>query len=227
MTNPARTNKHTRLGLALACLTLPVVITSCGKKEDQAADSSAFTPAPVTPPPAPRLRPADLGLASKVQFPAELMPENEDEARGVASLANAIASGDADNLAGMLDRADAAVLSELRESGDWERSTAATTAVRVVSLQSTGSSVRVGLAIEDPAGAYLLGWEGTQSRGSWTFRALPVVSPPASKASDLDGVALAEMDVPAVGPVIEDAPPPRPPVDQNQRRRPATRGLGG
>lgn len=219
MTNPALTNKNTRLGLALACLALPVIVSSCGKKEDQAADTGAYTPAPVAPPPAPRLRPADLGLASKVQFPAELMPDNEDEARGVASLANAIAAGDADNLAGMLDRADAAVLSELRESGDWERSTAAMTAVRVVSLQSTGSSVRVGLALEDPAGAYLLGWEGTQSRGEWTFRALPVVSPPASKASDLDGVALAEMDVPAVGPAIEDAPPPRPPVDQNRRRR--------
>lgn len=219
MTNPKRTDNHTRLGLALACLTLPVVLSACGKKEEQTADSGAYTPAPVAPPPAPRLRPADLGLAPKVQFPAELMPVNEDEARGVASLANAVADGDADALAAMLDRADAALLAELRESGDWESSTAAASAVRVVALESTGASVRVGLAIEDAAGAYLLGWEGTQSRGAWSFRALPVVSPPASKASDLDGVALAEMDVPAVGPVIEDAPPPRPPVNQNRRRR--------
>lgn len=172
------------------CLSL-LVMASCGKKEEPAATAPANAPsAQNTPTYDTRLRPSDLNLVESVQFPVERIPASEDAARAVAALANAIAQGDADALRGMLGRSDAGVLDFLVSSGDWAESTSNTTVVRVCALEATDNSVRVGLGLEDDTGAYLLGWEGQQSRGVWQFSALPVNSPPAAQASDLDGAAL-------------------------------------
>jgi len=224
--------------LGLAALTLACLAPlACEKKQPGASlgGRSSSTSAPSTepaappPPPAPvALSPADLDLAPGAQFPAQFIPVDESAARAIAALASAIALGDADALAGMIDRADAAVLEHLRETGQWDDATAGVT-VRVVAVEPADPGVRVGLAIQDDAGAYLIGWEGAPARGVWTFRSLPVESPAAARAADLDGAALALMDIPAPGPEIQDAAPTRPPVEENPRgrRRRTGTGLGG
>lgn len=227
--NPLPRSRRVALMLAVAAL----FAVGCGKKKESTALNGGSRAAPIAPAPAPaptRLSPADLGLAQGVQFPAERIPADGDAARAIAALANAIATGDADALDTMLDRADSAVLANLRHSGAWKQATGATKVVRVVSIEPSDAGVRVGLAIEDDAGAYLLGWEGQPSRDGWSFRALPVRSPAAARAGDLDGVKLALMDIPAVRPEAEENAPAPPPVDAKGRgaspRRPSGGGLG-
>jgi len=222
--------------IAAALAASVVFAAGCEKKEShtglggRSGSTKAQAAARPAPPPPVRaaLTPADLQLAPGAQFPAQLIPTDESAARAVAALANAVATGDADALAGMIDRSDAAVLGHLRESGDWDRATDSVT-VRVVAVEPADPGVRVGIAIEDQTGAYLIGWEGAPTRNAWTFRSLPVESPPAARASDLDGVALALMDIPAPGPALDEAAPARPPVNTKPQRRRSgrRRGLGG
>lgn len=186
-----------RIAAAMALCAVVGALTSCGKKEEQAPTPQQTTnTAPTTPIEQPRLRPSDLNLAEGVQFPIERIPANESAARAVASLANAIAQGDSEALRSMLDRADVGVLEFLVSTGAWAESTDAATVVRVCALEATDNTMRVGLGIEDPSGAYLLGWRGEESRGAWRFAAIPVASPPAAQASDLDGASLQDMTSP-------------------------------
>jgi len=182
--------------------------------------------------PSRRLQPSDLGLVQGVEFPVERIPDDADAARAAASLANAIKSGNADALGAMLDPADDAVLEHLVDTGAWGDSAAATQIVRISSIEPAGDTIRIGLALQDDHGAYLLGWQGEHSRGAWQFSSLPVKSQIASRAMDLDGAALEEMNIPVAGPVVKEAEAKRPPVDKNKRARPRKRstrpgGLGG
>lgn len=228
-----------RLGpaaLLLIGLVAASTFAGCKKKAEQ---SSLHTPRQTTTQSSvavrpTRLRPEDLALAPGVQFPAERVPDDEASARAVASLASAIASGDAATLRGMLDSPDAAVLDQLVASGQWAQSAEAISVVRVSVLEGTDAKIQVGLGIQDDRGAYLLGWEGAPARGGWQFHALPVKSPQAARASDLDGASLTELDIPTPEPVVAESAPSRPPTDKNkknrsrggQRRRRSTIGPG-
>lgn len=200
MTSPHKPRFQHGLWLPILMIVGAALQTSCSKEEENTAPPPTTSQGPSTAPPEqPRLRPDDLNLAEGVQFPIERIPGDESAARAVASLANAIARGDDQALANMLDRPSAGVLDHLVSTGAWSDAVESNQVVRVCALESSNGALRVGLGIEDERGAYLLGWNGQQSRGAWTFSAIPVESPPASTATDLDGASLQDMTPPSAG----------------------------
>jgi len=211
----------------LPALLLTLALTACGGENEQ---SNANDEANQRPAPAPRVDPmAGLEMDPRVQFPRERAPATPELAQSVAALASAIAAGDADRLRELVDPPTAAVLDELVGTGAWQEETGAIEVGRVVALESQEESAKVGLAVQDPRGAYLLGWEGSNLRGGWVFTGFAVQgAPEASRAAQLDGAALAEAALPELGPERDLTPEEfRPPIDERQRRRGSRRGGGG
>ncbi len=217
-----RTLDATIRALAAACLAgvAGVSLTACGgDKNDQ---QSQLDQPRERPEPRPRVDPmAELDIDPRVQFPEQRAPATRELAQAVADLASAIAAGDADRLRQLVDAPTEAVLDELVESGAWEEETGDIEVVRVVNLESEEGVAKVGFAVQDPRGAYLLGWEGSELRGGWVFTGFAVDgAPEAARAAELDGAALVEAALPEPGP--ESAANPeelRPPVDEDNRRR--------
>lgn len=155
-------------------------------------------PPPPPPPPKQAARPVDAqSFVSdpRVQFPQEHAPIDESLARAVANFASALASGDASVIRPMLDNPGRAVLDEQVETGAWERETEGIEVVRVVSLTRNGENASFTLAVQDPRGAYLLGWKAVQSNGeSWIIGGAPAPDTRAARASDLAGAVAPESE---------------------------------
>jgi len=216
--------------LMMLVLLSPMLIAGCKKKTSLSggrSNTQSSTPTAQQHTRPVRLTPDELNLAAKVQFPANMVPDDEQAARAVASFASALSTGDSDALASLLDRSDAAVLDRLVASGGWDAGSDAIKVVRVCMVDEDAGSLRLGLGIEDDRGAYLLGWSAALQRDGWKFSALPIESPIASKASDLDGVELINTNIPEPGPVVAETVPTKAPVDTKKKRsgsrRPARR----
>jgi hypothetical protein len=188
-----------RPGLAttalLAALSLSLAtVSGCAQKKKKAP--------PPPPPPAPVVetpQPVDIDgvLAemkpdARVKFANETSPADRTLAEGVIHLADYIAKGDSAKLKGMLDRSAQTVLDELVSNGAWTDETKKIEQVRVVYLSDTlekhPDSATVAMAIQDPAGAYLLGWTlRRDGDGPWTVSAAPTPADSKARASDFDG----------------------------------------
>lgn len=183
------------VGAALAAGAM-TLLAGCGGEEQAEAPQQAPRPTQQVE----RVDPfEDLELDPRVEFPRSREPASPEQAQAVADLASAIASADEDRLRGMLNEPARAVLDTLIENGQWGQAVQGIEMVRVVALDGEGASTRVGLAVQDPQGAYVLAWEGAPANGSWQWTGLAVDAPQAERASELDGLALAEAPVPEPG----------------------------
>jgi hypothetical protein len=189
-----RTKPTTRFGihaaLVVALLASGASLSACKKEEP---------PPPPPPPPrkvAQKVDAQSLVSDPRVQFPQDHAPTSESLARAVAQLASAIASGNNTAFAGLLDGPSKEVLAEQVKSGAWARETSDIEVVRVVGLTSDAESATLTLAVQDPRGAYLLGWKGVSSGDLWTFGGAQSPDTRAPRASDLDN-AVAAPEAPA------------------------------
>ena len=185
----AMTRPTTRLGvhaaLAVALLAGGVSLSACKKEEP---------PPPPPPPPrkvAQKVDAQSLVSDPRVQFPQDQAPTNESLARAVADLASALASGDDAAFAALLDGPSKQVLAEQVANGSWARETANIEVVRVVALTADADSASVTLAVQDPRGAYLLGWKAVPSGDLWTFGGAQSPDTRAPRAADLDNAVAA------------------------------------
>lgn len=196
----ARTGRRAALLLPVGIIAGMVAISmpGCGGDDEQAQ-------APERPQrPAPREEKPDPfeGLAKdpRVEFPRSREPATPAQAQAVADLASAIARGDEKRLRELLDTPAEAVLDTLISDGVWGDATGGIETVRVVALEGPEVDTRVGLAIQDPRGAYVLGWAGSPAgAGAWQWTGLAIEAPSAARASELDGIALAEAGIPTPG----------------------------
>ena len=177
------------------------------------SDSSS-APKPQTqapPPPVREVKPQvsldSLRLHKKVQFPEERTPSSQEIAEAIAEFASAIASGAEDRMQSMVSGRDQLLLSTLIESGEWRRQTESIELIRVCAINEVDSGrFQVGFGVQDSLGAFLSAWEATGSGNSWTFTGFAANPRFASKASDLDGVALTAQALP------EATKPPETPI---------------
>jgi hypothetical protein len=135
---------------------------------------------------------AEMKPDARVKFAGETAPADRTLAEGVVHLADFLAKGDSSKLKGILDRSAQTVLDELVSNGAWTDETKKIEQVRVVYLSDTlekhPDSATVAMAIQDPAGAYLLGWTlRREGEGAWTVSAAPTPSDFKPRASDFDG----------------------------------------
>lgn len=182
--------------LLTAALLAGLAFSGCTKKKKP--------PPPPPPPPPPKVvipDPIDvqallqeLKTDARVQFPQAMAPADRVMAESIIRLANAIAKGDATGMRPMLDRPAQLVLDELTTGGDWGSETRKIEQVRIVSLTGTQeerpAATTVGMAIQDPRGAYLLAWNGARAGEGWTFRNQPCQAEVKRRASDFDGVTI-------------------------------------
>jgi hypothetical protein len=204
---PRRPGFATSALLALLSLSLAAA-PGCQKKKKK-------PPPPPPPPPVVEAPPepidingllAEMKPDARVKFASETSPADKSLAEGVVRLADFIAKGDSSKLKGMLDRSAQTVLDELVSTGAWSDETRKIEQVRVVYLSDTDQkhpdSATVAMAIQDPAGAYLLGWTlSRQGEGSWTVSAAPTPPDAKPRASDFDGQRISGASL---------SPPPEP-----------------
>lgn len=171
-----------RVALACAILAPSLTLTVGCKKEEP--------PPPPPPPPRQVARPVDAqSFVSdpRVQFPQEHAPTDESLARAVADFASALANGDDGAMTSMLDAPGRSILAEQVQTGAWERETSTIETVRVVALTLDGDSADLTVAVQDPRGAYLLGWKAVRdANDAWVFGGAPAPDARAPRASDLD-----------------------------------------
>ncbi len=171
-------------------------LTSCKKEEP---------PPPPPPPPPPRIeqpKPLDAGsvlqsmdVDARVEFAEDASPVSRDLAQAAIKLADAIARGDDEALRAMLDRTDHGALDRLIASGQWYDATGKLEAVRIVSI-NTGSrldpapeAAEIGLAVQDPDGAYVMLWAGRKVFDDWVFAAKPASDEVRARATAWDGAS--------------------------------------
>src|ERR1041384_3999964 len=194
---PRRNSPYRRLATSALLVTLSLSLASasgCAKKKKK-------PPPPPTPPPVVEAPPepvdingvlAEMKPDARVKFADQTSPADRTLAEGVIHLADYIAKGDSSKLKGMLDRSGQTVLDELVSVGAWSDETKKIEQVRVVYLSDTAEkhpdSATAAMAIQDPAGAYLLGWTlKREGEGAWTVSAAPTPSDSKPRASDFDG----------------------------------------
>ncbi|MFG0259169.1 MAG: hypothetical protein ACF8LK_02360 [Phycisphaerales bacterium JB041] len=173
-------------------------LASC-KKEEPAP--------PPPPPPPPRVeapKPLDaasvlqsMNVDARVEFAEGAAPVDRGLAEAAIRLADALAQGDDAALRGMLDRSDHGALDKLIGDGQWYEATGRIEAVRVVSIDDGARLNRaperadVGLAVQDPDGAYIMLWAGRKVLDDWMFTARPATGQVRGRASSWDGVSSA------------------------------------
>lgn len=214
---------------------LLLTLGACGEKKQARAPAPA--PVETVAAPAPErkapLRDSLDGLAldPKVVFPRTQSPSSRDIAEAIASLAGAIAEGDSKSLHPMLDKPNQVILDDLVQSGAWQQSTGSISKVRVCALEENGQSILVGLGIEAPDGAYLLGWSGERLGSGWLFSGIALdTAASAMTAAELDEGSLTARDVPVPGAIVDDSFDPTvndPRRDGKSRRRGSRSGGGG
>ncbi len=148
-------------------------------------------PPPVAPPPPPDPSEALRRLDSNVQFPEENLPSSLDVAEAIVAFANTFKGGDRDEVASVLSPASQDDMRTMITAREWAKIMERVEAVRVCVVEDFGSSeVRLGLGIQEPDGAYLLGWEGSKVGGAWQWEAVAVGDPRAARVAQLDANAL-------------------------------------
>lgn len=206
-TNQMRSPSRAARTAALLFITAAILMTPTGCNDSEQQQAAA--PAPVATAPAPRVDPLDnLDMDPRVQFPQSRTPQTKAFAQAVATLATAIATGDADQMDAMLDPSASAVLEKLLSNGGWSEQTAGVETVRIVAIEEAADTGKVALAIQDPAGAYALAWDAKNVGGQWLFTGLKLAEDNliASRASEFDGLILSEASLPELLP--EPAPLP-------------------
>lgn len=183
-----------RVALSGVVCALVAFVPSCDKKKEEQA------PVAYTPPPPPPPDPMEgLKLDPRVQFPQERAPTTPELAQAVATLASALAKGDAPGAKSVLDAEARAIVDEMVEAGQWEAGTKGIEAVRVCILkeQAEASIATVGLGIQDARGAYLLAWRGSNVSGAWEFEPMPLDETEATQVALLDEAQLLSRTLPA------------------------------
>lgn len=165
---------------AIAALLSPLSMTGCSKKKE------APKPVAVKPPPPPPPAPTPVNLDSvrasvdvdaRVQFPQSQAPVDEDLARSIFELTNALAKLDAQSLASVLSPAGQTILDEV--ASEWYDEQVE--GVRVVFISPTAKTTRnaadalVVTAIADNTGdPMVLAWSAQrQGTGPWQFTPAP------------------------------------------------------
>jgi hypothetical protein len=228
MTHPTPDNPLLRAAAAAAAgalLASALFLSACDKKAPQAA----APPPQQAPAPQPEAAPADpregLALAPKVVFAPDAKPETKEQAQAAAALAGALASGDAARLRDLLDEPARAVLDELQDSGAWAETTKGIEQVRICAVEPSEDALRLGLAVQDDSGAYLLAWDGREIDGRFLFTGLALAQDASHEtAAEFDGVALTPRIVPTVRAEIAETGPdpskdPRREQENTGRRR--------
>ncbi len=189
--------KRTSLVLSVGAALVLSAFAGCEKKK----------PPPPPPPPPPKKvvkatpDPVDInGVMSsvkpdgRVQFPQSHAPADRTLAEATIRFASALAKGDAKEFGSMLDPGAKAILEELVSSGGWAEQTKKIEQVRVVSLSNTGeekpASASVGLAVQVPGQAFLLGWTGTRVGEAWMFKNAWADGATKARASEFDGASV-------------------------------------
>lgn len=189
------TRVSARVLCALAAVTM-LGLASC-KKEEPAP--------PPPPPPPPRIeqpKPLDassvlqsMDVDARVEFAEDAAPVSRDLAQAAIKLADAIARGNDEALRAMLDPADHGALDRLIASGQWYDATGKLEAVRVVSINSGArldkapEAAEIGLAVQDPDGAYVMLWAGRKVFDDWLFTAKPASDEVRARAAAWDGAS--------------------------------------
>ncbi|MEX2218237.1 MAG: hypothetical protein WD749_05705 [Phycisphaerales bacterium] len=196
-TPPSRRSLRRTLGttLVVAALGAAMMVSSAGCQK-----KNKKPPPPPPPPPVVVETPEPIDIDAllqemrpdaRVKFAGQTAPADRTLAEGVVRLADALAKGDGGAMKKMLDRSGQGVLDELQSSGTWEDETRKIEQVRVVYLSDTlerePSSATVAMAIQDPGGAYLLGWTLRRDGEGWSVAAAPTPSDTRARASDFDG----------------------------------------
>ncbi|GMV24785.1 MAG: hypothetical protein AMXMBFR58_08160 [Phycisphaerae bacterium] len=171
----------------IAAVGVAVSVSGCKKEE----------PPPPPPPPPPEPVQIDplfqaMKIDARVQFPQEKAPTNEEFARGILSLADALVKGDAGAMQSLLDTTGESALSTLMSSGEWEQETGKIEAIRVIRVVGSGTGGTVSMAIQDPRGAYVLNWAATKTGEKLAFAGRPGPDEIKPRASDWErpGVSL-------------------------------------
>jgi hypothetical protein len=190
-----------KIVVAAFAMALSALGAGCSGEEEAPA------PVVVAPPPPPPVDPmANLKLHAKVQFPAERAPTTPELAQAVATLASALAKGDAAGAKAVLDGDASELIDAMVESGEWKTGTEGIEAVRVCVLSETSDATgaTVGLGVQDEQGAYLLAWRGSAVDGVWRFEPMPLINTEAAQVALLDGSAMESRTLPAAESVNVD-----------------------
>lgn len=140
---------------------------------------------------------------ARVHFGQSHAPTDETLAQAILQFADAIAKGDSTRMGTMLAMESKSDLDALVGSGQWEEGTANIEAVRVVNLNDLTSggpgggpggsgastAATVQFAIQDPTGAYLLGFEAIKVSDRWAFKGIDAPSTVKGRAIEFDGAA--------------------------------------
>lgn len=188
------------LSLGMMALgTVPsLVLTGC----EEAPPPPPPPPTPPPPPP-PSPDPVDLaplmrGIDARVQFPEAKAPYDASLAEAVIAFAAAFASGDDAALGGALDNTMRGILDSMIADDTWYESTEEIEAVRVVFMSQepdVDEDANYGefvLAIQEPGGAYTLGWSASETDGGWVMNSLETVDLTLPRAADWDGDSLGQ-----------------------------------
>jgi len=217
----------TRRVAALVAMAPLALVAGCGGSESEPEDAAP------TPPPRETTRidrpepvtPASLTMAEGVEFAGGAAPSDRSLAQAVADLASALALGDAEAMASLLDPAGAAVLDDLEARGAWERSTTDIERVRVTRIEPSDGAARVAIGVLDASGAYLLGWEAMRRDGRWMFSGLAIEPQTALTLAELDGAPLTVRMTPVARLDGEQAPVEGAPEESSGSGGGRSRGL--
>lgn len=207
------------MNLRSTLIALPLVallaLPACEEKKPPAPPPPPPPPPKVEAPPPPK--PVDIATVlqqaradARVQFPKDHAPVDRTLAEAVIQLASALAKGDEKALAPLLAPGAKSVLESLTKSGDWARGTKGIEAVRIVSLSAKSedkpTTSNLGLAIQMPGEAFLLGWTATKAGNTWTFKNAWADAGTKTRASEFDGGKIDEGPSASTG--SEDHPTP-------------------
>lgn len=162
-------------------LAVGMFVAACGE--------SAPPPSPPPPPPPPPpADPADalFDLDPGVQFPQENLPGTLEAAEAIVAFANAFGAGERDAVLRMLTPASRADLQALIPPREWADQFEHVEAIRICIVEDLGSTVRVGIGVQEPDGAYLLGWRALRNGDEWSWQAVPVRDIEAPSVAMLD-----------------------------------------
>lgn len=209
MTSRRTPRTRTTIFPAILIAGVALALTACG--DDESANQPTAPVKQTYQPREPELGPLeDIDMDPRVQFPEQRAPAERTQAQAVARLASAIASGDNSAFANLIEPSYRTILTSLVDEGSWNESTSEIETVRVAVLESDAEMLRVGLAIQDARGAYLLAWSGNKSGDSWSFEPIAIEPQYAPTAADLD-------DAPLVSPRIAEAEFETAPVETEEK----------
>jgi len=229
MTSPNKFTSKTSASLAMALTILAIgapssMLAGCEKKKPPPVVEAPPPPPPPIPDPV-AVEPIMTAMApsAKVQFPQSAAPHSEGLAKAVIAFADALAKGDADKFGAMLNPTAKPLLDQLSADGAWEETTKKIEAVRIVLTEDNkdpnAAFASVYVAVQEPDGAYVLGWGAIKVGDNWTFAGATATSLTKRRVQEWDGVGMlalmsdnAPEEAPTIAEIPSDAPTP-PPAD--------------